>query len=115
MNNKEYKHQWYLKNKERLSKKYKEYYLNNKEKIRIQVLNRKWNIDFLNLLSAQNGLCAICESPLILGRTTHVDHNHKTNFIRGILCSNCNLGLGRFKDSIVNLENAILYLKDREN
>lgn len=41
-----------------------------------------------------------------------VDHNHKTNKIRGLLCDNCNNGLGRFKDSVELLLKAIKYLKN---
>jgi hypothetical protein len=39
-----------------------------------------------------------------------VDHSHETGRFRGILCLNCNLGLGHFRDSGVILESAILYL-----
>lgn len=42
-----------------------------------------------------------------------MDHNHQTGKFRGMLCNHCNRGLGNFKDNIENLENAILYLKNR--
>lgn len=60
----------------------------------------------------QVGRCAICEE--ILPQDTkqiHVDHCHKTNITRGLLCSYCNKGLGFFKDDIQVLEKAIKYLK----
>lgn len=41
-----------------------------------------------------------------------MDHNHKTEKFRGMLCSHCNRGLGNFKDNIEILEQAILYLKN---
>lgn len=41
----------------------------------------------------------------------NIDHCHSTNIIRGILCSNCNLGIGHFKDDIDLLKKAINYLK----
>ena len=44
----------------------------------------------------------------------HIDHNHKTNKIRGILCGNCNMGLGHFKDNLDVLKNAIKYLEDTD-
>jgi hypothetical protein len=42
-----------------------------------------------------------------------MDHNHKNGKFRGMLCNHCNRGLGNFKDNIQNLENAILYLKNK--
>jgi len=39
-----------------------------------------------------------------------IDHCHTTGKVRGILCSNCNMALGKFKDSIALLSNAIAYL-----
>ena len=42
-----------------------------------------------------------------------MDHDHKTGKFRGMLCHHCNRGLGNFKDSTMNLEKAILYLKNR--
>ena len=42
-----------------------------------------------------------------------MDHNHDTGKFRGMLCNHCNRGLGNFKDSIKNLEQATLYLKNR--
>ena len=61
------------------------------------------------MLDEQNGQCAICGHSLIL--RFDVDHDHETKRVRGLLCPNCNLGLGYFKDSIKNLEAAIAYLK----
>ena len=57
----------------------------------------------------QENRCAICNEkfPLLA-----VDHCHETLLVRGLLCTNCNNGLGRFKDNIVYLENAIKYLKE---
>lgn len=64
---------------------------------------------FQEILNNQKKLCKICHKPL----TKYcLDHNHETNKIRGILCHNCNLGLGLFKDNINFLNNAIIYLKN---
>jgi hypothetical protein len=62
--------------------------------------------EFDALVALQGGVCAICgkEDP------EHVDHNHDTGEVRGILCFNCNGGLGQFKDSIDSLVNAAAYL-----
>lgn len=68
--------------------------------------------EFNTIYSNQEGLCNICSIPLQkIGTYTHVDHDHKTNKVRGILCTNCNRGLGHFQDNILNLKNAVKYLK----
>ena len=62
-------------------------------------------------LVAQDYLCAICKVKLLShGSGTHLDHCHKTGKLRAMLCTNCNRGLGHFKDSILFLQNAIDYL-----
>ena len=52
--------------------------------------------------------CPICgsEEPLV------VDHDHSTQEVRGLICNSCNLGLGKFKDNIQSLKNAIAYLNN---
>jgi hypothetical protein len=67
--------------------------------------------DYHDMLAIQNGVCAICgvDNNGKYGYFS-VDHCHKTLKIRGLLCTNCNQGIGRFKDSVENIENAIRYL-----
>lgn len=65
---------------------------------------------FHQMMEKQNGLCAICDSPI--GTDCHVDHCHTSLKVRGLLCKHCNLGLGHFKDSIASLHRAIQYLGD---
>jgi hypothetical protein len=57
---------------------------------------------------AQGGKCKICG---VLMTCAHVDHNHTTGKVRGLLCYRCNHALGLFKDSIQALESAAAYLK----
>ncbi len=59
------------------------------------------------LFEVQHGKCAICNKTKKL---LHVDHCHETGKVRGLLCYNCNNGLGRFKDNIEFLKTAINYL-----
>ena len=59
------------------------------------------------LLQAQGGLCALCrERP-----AEHVDHDHTFGHVRGILCFNCNGGLGQFRDRVDIMAKAIDYLE----
>jgi len=70
---------------------------------------RKYGItlDAVNELKAnQQSKCLICHNDYKL----YVDHCHTTGEVRGLLCNNCNTGLGMFGDSIDNLRGAIAYL-----
>jgi hypothetical protein len=46
--------------------------------------------------------------------TTVIDHNHVTGGVRGVLCTRCNTGLGKFLDGVDLLKKAIAYLEDRD-
>ncbi len=77
---------------------------------------KKWGLDPLvveNHLKNHNGKCDLCQEPLVkVGRRgVNVDHCHATSAFRGILCDNCNLGLGHFKDQPRLLLLAIEYLQ----
>ena len=72
--------------------------------------------DYAKLVTTQAGLCAICRRPerrQRQGRTIslHVDHDHATGKVRGLLCTDCNLGVGRFGDSPKRLRAAAEYLE----
>jgi hypothetical protein len=68
------------------------------------------------LLEQQEFKCAICQIELkTQGTHTHTDHCHGSGKVRGILCTNCNRGLGHFKDSVSHLRAAIDYLSRTEN
>lgn len=71
-----------------------------------------------SMIKAQNNLCAICNSPETRKEPNDnqicrlaIDHCHTTNKARGLLCHNCNTGIGKFKDNIQTLESAIAYLR----
>lgn len=66
-------------------------------------------VQYETMLVAQNSVCAICKnSPKY--RRLDIDHCHNTKIIRGILCSDCNVGISKFKDNPELLEEAIKYL-----
>ena len=63
-------------------------------------------------LTAQGNVCAICGTDTPGGRGQfHADHDHETNQPRGVLCHNCNVALGNFKDNPEILRAAIEYLQ----
>ena len=45
-------------------------------------------------------------------KNIHLDHDHSTGKVRGVLCFSCNAGLGQFRDSVDNLRSAIEYLNN---
>lgn len=64
--------------------------------------------EFDALVAEQGFLCPIClKRPAV-----HVDHDHRTGRVRGILCEMCNGGLGQFRDNPSTIENAIAYLEN---
>lgn len=67
--------------------------------------------DFDRLWSEHKGRCAICRTVLDPeSRQTHVDHDHETGAVRGILCHGCNSGLGQFQDDPERLRAAVKYI-----
>lgn len=68
--------------------------------------------EWQDLQKKQGNLCAICggKQP---GKVLCIDHNHATGAVRGLLCGNCNVGLGNFKDSPKILQSAIAYLLEK--
>jgi hypothetical protein len=66
--------------------------------------------EYNNLILQANNQCMICKSPPTRTKLS-VDHCHTTKKIRGLLCHNCNMALGLFKDNTDLLEKAIKYLK----
>lgn len=66
--------------------------------------------EYKNLIRKQNS-CAICGIEFVNSKTTHVDHCHQTNKVRGLLCGKCNTGIGQFDEDIIKLQQAIKYLE----
>lgn len=67
--------------------------------------------DVVAILESHDGRCDICRKDLKPGRGTHVDHCHATGAIRGVLCGNCNRGIGMFQDRPELLLSAAEYLR----
>lgn len=88
--------------------RYKEIHENAKRKHRYGKLGISEEI-FQEMLKRQAKRCAICKKKQN-GERLRVDHDHVTGKVRGLLCKNCNLALGNFKDNPVSLARAIEYL-----
>ncbi len=73
--------------------------------------------DIPRMMAAQYGRCPICNEELraygSTGRSgyTHVDHDHVTGKVRGLVCNACNQGMGKFKDKAEYLEKAAAYIR----
>ena len=87
----------------------------NKPEVKIRYQNYRLKVrygislkEYWDLVSAQNGVCAVCKTS---GNKLHIDHSHKTGKVRGLLCGSCNRGIGLFKDSKSLLSKAIEYLE----
>jgi hypothetical protein len=71
------------------------------------------------MLEAQAGVCAVCRRVDSTGRELAVDHDHSCchgprscgKCVRGLLCSRCNLGVGRFGDDPARARAAATYLR----
>lgn len=129
--------------KECRNKQYNEYYKNNPDKAIIKNLKQKENRkrfyssekgiissrrahlkrmfnmtleEYNQKLEEQNNQCAICKSYNIHDKhgVLAVDHCHKTNKVRGLLCFKCNTILGSVNDNKTILKNAIKYLQKYE-
>ena len=66
--------------------------------------------DFNALIELQAGLCNLCTKPMKPGKGTHIDHNHDTDKVRGLLCSNCNTGIGLLEEDPVLFSAASEYV-----
>jgi hypothetical protein len=72
-------------------------------------LRRRYGItgaDFDAMVEAQGGTCAVCDQ-----KPEHVDHDHRTGKVRGVLCFNCNQALGNVRDDAAVLQELISYLR----
>jgi hypothetical protein len=95
--------------------KNKIYHKENRSKVTkrhmISHRRKRYGIDeeqYKNMVLSQNNICAICNNTS--NKTLHVDHDHVTGKVRGLLCYSCNTGIGLLKEDINTLTRAIEYL-----
>lgn len=94
-------------------KKYRQENAEAARKVARRAKLRKYGLTttkFEAMLARQRNACAICRKILKPGQH-HIDHDHDSQLVRGILCFNCNAGLGHFRDNQQLLKKAVRYLE----
>lgn len=120
---------YYQANKQHIQKSVKERYTEKREEVLAQKAHyykathrprHLMNVyklsedDYNTILVKQNNSCAICGvSADSLNTSLCVDHNHQTNDVRGLLCRDCNVGIGLLQDRPSVIKNAYQYLITR--
>jgi hypothetical protein len=87
----------------------------NKERIKIWRHTKKYGLElgeYQKKMEEQLYCCAICgKNRSEYKKEFDIDHNHENGKIRGLLCHNCNIGFGFFKEDVSILDSAIKYKK----
>lgn len=122
---------WYERNKEAIALRYKtdpEFRAkkiaqakkrreSSPDRLRSETAFRTYGItqqQYDTMLAQQDGACAICRGEHVgPGERLHIDHDHTTGEVRGLLCSKCNTLLGLADDNADRLAAAITYLTER--
>jgi hypothetical protein len=84
-----------------------------KQCIRAKYILKTYGItldDYDGMLHEQSGCCKICHKKFKQGVNAHVDHDHDTGEVRGLLCLNCNTGIGKLGDAAEICLSAAIYL-----
>lgn len=112
---------WRSKNAAAIRKRTREWNLDNRENSRYRKVEKLYGLskgEYKALMDERNGLCGICGQPEIqidkrTGelRRLAVDHDHKTDKVRGLLCARCNMAIGLFRDDVEVMRLAIAYLE----
>lgn len=107
---------WYQDNREKALQYRAEYRKQKADKVRLGKIKSTFGLsasEYATMIDSQDHKCAICgRHENELTRRLAVDHCHNKGKVRGLLCGQCNTGLGQFKDSIEILSKAIAYLEN---
>jgi len=121
-----YKPKWRTKHQHRkmVSEINRRYRLKNPERYkrikRVEKILRIYGVTeemFGHMLLDQNGVCAVCRQPQHerqYGKLAalHIDHNHETKKVRGLLCGNCNRALGMLQEDPLRIEALARYIRE---
>lgn len=111
----QYQKKYVAENREKVAATRKAYREANPEKERIhQGMRFRPGQTIASMREAQGGLCPGCIRPLPEGKLCHVDHCHKTGYVRALLCNKCNIVLGQAEDSPATLRRLADYLEHHE-
>jgi hypothetical protein len=107
-----------------LYEKHKLWVLNNPDRVKEYRKKDSWTLikrcsrrgispqELIERYESQGECCPICHLKIEL-MDSAIDHNHKTNEFRGLLCKKCNRALGLFGDNLNTIFNAYKYLNER--
>jgi hypothetical protein len=70
--------------------------------------------DYFKLMDNQNKACAICKTVFTDSKSIHVDHCHNKKYVRGLLCTRCNIMIGMALENPTILDNAKLYITSHD-
>lgn len=107
--------QWQQANHERYLAKQAEYRARSERDDRAGHLRRKFAMtveDYDRMAREQGGACAICSRPPRTGTRLHVDRDHETGRVRGLLCFSCNVAVGQLQHDPSRIVRAADYLED---
>ena len=114
----EYFRKWRLANPDYI----KQWRRDNRDKVRIYNrriwLKKNYGItpeQIEEMRFSQDSKCAICQNTFGKNRDMCVDHDHSNGNVRQLLCTNCNTGIGKLKENVSILTNAIEYLRKWQN
>ena len=112
--------EWRKKNREKCCQATANWRVRNPDYENNRKLNERYGITsekYSEMLDEQKSRCAICGNKETARHNRSnkiqklaVDHCHKTGKVRGLLCQDCNRGIGKFHDDTIRLQKAIEYL-----
>lgn len=107
-------HAWQVKNRDRINAERRN--PKRREQVRYAVAKHHYGVtkkQILEMRRVQQDKCLICSATL--EKKFHIDHDHETTAVRGLLCLLCNVGMGSFKDNPTLLRRAAFYLESRSD